>query len=151
VSESAHEAALGQPLREILLLDVSGPPSFCSDKEAAMYGTIAHVRARPGMEARLKEEIRRFEEARTPGAIASYVYRMDADCNDYYIAIIFESKAAYVANAQSAEQNTRYQALLELLISEPAWHDGEIVAVALPQHDGLAFGAAAEAMSSMAS
>ena len=29
-----------------------------------MYGTIAHVRARPGMEARLKEEIRRFEEAR---------------------------------------------------------------------------------------
>jgi hypothetical protein len=109
-----------------------------------MYGTIAHVRARPGMELRLKEEIRRFEEARAPGAVASYVYRMDADSNDYYIAVIFESKAAYVANANSAEQNARYQALLELLISEPAWHDGEIVAVALPQHDGLALGAGQE-------
>jgi heme-degrading monooxygenase HmoA len=124
-----------------MLLDVSGPPPLCIDKEAAMYGTIAHVRARPGMEARLKEEIRRFEEARTPGAIAAYVYRMDVDSNDYYIAVIFESKAAYVANANSAEQNARYQALLELLISEPAWHDGEIVAVALPRHDGLPLGA----------
>jgi len=116
-----------------------------------MYGTIAHVRARPGMEARLKEEIRRFEEARTPGAIASYVYRMDADSNDYYIAIIFESKAAYVINAQSAEQNARYQALLELLLSEPAWHDGEIVAVALPHGNGLPISAVAEMMSSFAS
>jgi hypothetical protein len=116
-----------------------------------MYGTIAHVRARPGMEARLKAEIRRFEEARTPGAIASYVYRMDADSNDYYIAVIFESKESYVANANSQEQNARYQALLELLISEPAWHDGEIVAVALPQHDALALGAASEAMSSLVS
>jgi heme-degrading monooxygenase HmoA len=116
-----------------------------------MYGTIAHVRARPGMEARLKEEIRRFEEARTPGAIASYVYRMDADTNDYYIAVIFESKAAYIANAQSEAQNTRYQALLELLISEPAWHDGEIVAMALPHGAGLPISAVAGMLSSVAS
>jgi len=92
-----------------------------------MYGTIARCRIKPGMEQQLAEQMRMFEAAKVPGAIATYVYRMDADPNDYYLAVVFASKEAYVTNAQSPEQDARYHHLLSLLEREPEWHDGEIV------------------------
>ncbi len=52
---------------------------------------------------------------------------MDTDANDYSIAVVFESREAYLANAESAEQHARYQQWLPLLDGEPEWHDGEIV------------------------
>lgn len=91
-----------------------------------MYGTVAHVRVKPGMERQLEERLVEFEIARVPGAVAVYVYRMDADPNDYYLAVMFAGKKAYLANANSPEQNDRYERLLELLEAEPEWHDGEI-------------------------
>jgi quinol monooxygenase YgiN len=96
-------------------------------KETNMYGTIAHCRVKPGMEQQLAEQMRMFEAAKVPGAIATYIYRMDADPNDCYLAVVFASKEAYWANAQSPEQDARYRQLLSLLESEPEWHDGEIV------------------------
>lgn len=92
-----------------------------------MYGTIAHCRVKPGMEQQLAEQMHTFEAAKVPGAIATYVYRIDADPNDYYLAVVFASKEAYWANAQSPEQDARYHQLLSLLESEPEWHDGEII------------------------
>ena len=93
-----------------------------------MYGTIGRMRAKPGTEGRLQAEMERFEEARVPGALAVYVYRMDADPQEYYLAVIFADRAAYRANAESPEQNARFQALMALMAGEPEWHDGEIVA-----------------------
>jgi hypothetical protein len=52
---------------------------------------------------------------------------MDADANEFYVAVVFSSKEAYVANANSPEQNARFQAMRALLTSDPEWHDGEIV------------------------
>jgi quinol monooxygenase YgiN len=92
-----------------------------------MYGTVAYCRAKPGMEAQLIEQVRVFETAKVPGTVAAYVYRMDADPNDYYIVVVFASKEAYLANAQSPEQDARYRQLVVLLESEPEWHDGEII------------------------
>ncbi len=91
-----------------------------------MYGTVGHYRVKPGMERQLVEQVRVFEAASVPGTVATYVYRMDADPNDYYIAVVFASKEAYWANAQSPEQDARYRQLLPLLEREPKWHDGEI-------------------------
>ena len=48
-----------------------------------MYGTIARMRAKPGTEDRLRAEMERFEEARVPGALGVYIYRMDADPQEY--------------------------------------------------------------------
>jgi quinol monooxygenase YgiN len=93
-----------------------------------MYGTIARMRAKPGTEDRLRAEMDRFEEARVPGSLGVYIYRMDADPQEYYLAVIFADREAYRANAESPEQNTRFQALMELMAGEPEWHDGEIVA-----------------------
>ena len=93
-----------------------------------MYGTIARFTAKPGVEDKLREELRIFEEAHVPGAVSSTIYRMDNEPNVYYVAVVFDSKETYFANANSPEQNTRYMTLIELMQKEPEWHDGEIVA-----------------------
>jgi heme-degrading monooxygenase HmoA len=96
-----------------------------------MYGTVARYRLKPGMEGQLIELAREFEAAQVPGFVASYAYRMDADPNNYYLAVVFESREAYVVNADSPEQDARYRQMLSLLEHAPEWHDGEIV-YALP-------------------
>ena len=98
-----------------------------------MYGTIGHYRVKPGMEEQLRqlleEQGRTFESGQVQGFVATYGYRMDADQNDIYLAVVFASKEAYWANARSPEQDARYRQLLPLLEREPEWHDGEIVYV----------------------
>lgn len=92
-----------------------------------MYGTVARMKAKPGAEAQLGEQMRIFEQAHVDGAVGSYVYQMDSDPNEYYLAVIFTSKEAYVANASAPEQDARYRQLLQFLDGPPEWHDGEIV------------------------
>jgi quinol monooxygenase YgiN len=95
-----------------------------------MYGTIGRLRIKPGMEGQFRQLLEgqapAFESGRVAGFVASYAYRMDADPNDYYLAVVFSSKEAYWANAQSSEQDARYRQWLPLLEGEPQWHDGEI-------------------------
>jgi len=50
---------------------------------------------------------------------------MDADPSVYFEAVIFESKEAYFAVADSPRQPALYQKFLELPEEEPEWHDGE--------------------------
>ncbi|HLY31246.1 MAG TPA: antibiotic biosynthesis monooxygenase family protein [Ktedonobacterales bacterium] len=92
-----------------------------------MYGTVARMRVRPGAHDQLLQQLRDFEAIHVPGFVATYVYQTDADPNDYYMAVLFETKAAYDANAESAEQNARYQQMRALLESDPEWHDGVVV------------------------
>ena len=92
-----------------------------------MYGTVARMRVKPGMEQRLQELTEEYEGLDVDGYVDTIVYRMDADPNEYYMAVIFEDKDSYVANADSPEQDARYREFLELLEGEPEWHDGEIV------------------------
>ena len=96
-----------------------------------MYGTIGRFRIKAGMEAQfrqlIEEQAHAFETGQIPGFVVSYGYRMDADPNDYYLAVVFESRETYWANAQSPEQDARYHQWLPLLEGEPEWHDGEIV------------------------
>ncbi len=94
-----------------------------------MYGTVARMRIKPGMEAKLEEVSRTAEAAQIPGFVATYIYRMDADPNEYYMAVIFTDKAAYRANADSPEQNARFQDMMTMLEREPEWHDGEIMSM----------------------
>jgi quinol monooxygenase YgiN len=91
-----------------------------------MYGTIAKLRIKPGMDAEL-ERLSREEQAEVPGIVFQHVYRMDDDPQELYLVVGFASKAAYRANAESPEQHARYEAYRALLDAEPEWHDGEIV------------------------
>jgi quinol monooxygenase YgiN len=86
------------------------------------------MRLKPGMEDQLMAQLRQYEQLQVPGFVRTYIYRMDADPRDLYMAVIFASKAAYTANAQSLEQDARYRQMLDTLEGPPEWHDGEILA-----------------------
>jgi quinol monooxygenase YgiN len=92
-----------------------------------MYGTVARFQVKPGSEEQLMQQSRNPEYQQIPGWVAQVVYRSDANPNEYYMAVVFESKEAYWANAQSPEQDARYRELRDLMSAEPEWHDGEVV------------------------
>lgn len=91
-----------------------------------MYGTIAKLKAKPGK----REALRSFVyAARPPGFVAVYGYQLDEDPDTFYMAVQFEDKESYFANAHSPEQHASYLELRELLAADPEWHDGEITFV----------------------
>ena len=92
-----------------------------------MYGTVARIRVKPGAEKQLIEMSQNESDLQMPGYVSQYVYRMDVDPNEYYLVVIFESKEAYFANADSPDQDARYREFRALLEQDPEWHDGEIV------------------------
>jgi antibiotic biosynthesis monooxygenase (ABM) superfamily enzyme len=94
-----------------------------------MYGTIARFRVKSGAESQLVQLQHEFEALKVPGYVKSTVYRMDADPGEYYLAVVFDSRESYVANANSPEQDARFRAMLSLMDGEPQWHDGEIIYV----------------------
>ncbi len=91
-----------------------------------MYGTIARMRVRPDADG-LDRVLQRQMQQKIPGHVATYVYRSDSEPNELLLSVLFESRAAYVANAESPEQDARYRELRDLLVADPEWHDGEVV------------------------
>jgi quinol monooxygenase YgiN len=92
-----------------------------------MYGTVARLRVKPDSKAKFLEVGRTQMAANISGHVATYVYQMDSDSNEFYLAVVFTSKEAYLANASSPEQNTRFEELMAVLDGPPEWHDGEVV------------------------
>lgn len=92
-----------------------------------MYGTVARVRVKAGSEAQFAQVTQEIGVGRAPGQVAVYVYQMDRDPRDFMLVALFESKEAYVANAQSPEQHQRFMSLMQVLEAEPEWNDGQVV------------------------
>jgi hypothetical protein len=92
-----------------------------------MYGSIARYRLQPGMAEQLLDFQRKIGEAKLPGLVGGFTYRLDGDPDVYLQAVVFESREAYRALAASPEQDARYRELLAILTDPPEWHDGEVV------------------------
>jgi quinol monooxygenase YgiN len=92
-----------------------------------MYGTIARLRVRQDALEDFLKVAQDIESARIPGQAGILVYQMDKDKREFYMAVAFESREAYFANANSPEQHERFLQLMSVLEAEPEWHDGEIV------------------------
>jgi hypothetical protein len=90
-----------------------------------MYGTIARLRVKAGMEDRLTELAE--GEQFSSDQIAEYVYRSDSEPGIYYLVVAFSSEEAYRRNAERPETHASYQHLLQFLDGEPEWRDGTIV------------------------
>jgi len=96
-----------------------------------MYGTIAIIKPKAGKESEIVKTLETWWEGRRTkvrGAIASTIYRNESNPSELMMAVVFESKESYVANANDPEQDRWYHELLELLDGEPRWIDGEILA-----------------------
>lgn len=52
---------------------------------------------------------------------------MDANTNEYYLAVAFASKELYFANAENPDVLAIDREMFALLEDEPEWHDGEVV------------------------
>lgn len=63
---------------------------------------------------------------RGKGWISTTFYRTDEDPNVFWMAVVFESRDAYRANAESPGQDARYVRLRSCLEEDPEWHDGGI-------------------------
>ena len=81
----------------------------------------------PVWKSRSKSEVKRQTETPLPGLVATYVYQMDRDPREFFLVVMFESKEAYVANAQDPRQHEDYLRLMTFLAAEPEWNDGEII------------------------
>jgi len=92
-----------------------------------VYGTVARMTVKPGLEQALDEQLKSFETVDVPGFIRTTIYRLDSGSNEYVMAVVFDSKESYVANAESPEQNARYEEMRALLETAPEWSDGEII------------------------
>jgi quinol monooxygenase YgiN len=92
-----------------------------------MYGTVARLRLKAGAAEKMAALSKEYDQVTVPGVVATYVYQADSDPQEMYLVAVFESKDAYLANANSPDQHARYLKMRELLESDPEWHDGTVV------------------------
>jgi hypothetical protein len=92
-----------------------------------MYGTVAFLRFKPGLDRRVRDVFSDLQAENIPGLVFEQVHRTDANARAYVMVVGFASRDAHHANAASPEQHARYLAFRELLAADPEWHDGEIV------------------------
>jgi quinol monooxygenase YgiN len=94
-----------------------------------MYGTVAYLKVKPGKEDELIGLSKEFQPQLKPvGFISQTLYRLDDQPGMYIMAVVFKDKESYVANANSPEQNARYEKFRALLDADPRWADGEVIA-----------------------
>ena len=91
-----------------------------------MYGTIARLRAKPGNADKVINFMK-SEVGHPVGYIGRVVYQLDNDPDEIWVAGWFESKNAYFTHSDKPETHQIYLRLLDLLVTEPEWHDGELV------------------------
>lgn len=93
-----------------------------------MYGTIARMKVKSGKMDELKQQMADFDTNRQPkGYLGEIIYQMDSNPNEIMLAVFFDSKESYHANANSPEQDKEYRKMRDLLDADPEWHDGEVI------------------------
>jgi hypothetical protein len=95
-----------------------------------MYGSVFKMRALPGKEQELLqtgEQWQREYGSSTPGYVGEYVYQLDSDPRAFVVAVLFESREAYLKNADNPRQGAFYQRMRALLEADPEWNDGQVV------------------------
>jgi quinol monooxygenase YgiN len=95
-----------------------------------MFGTIALMKPKAGTEAQLDALFNQWWDERRPkikGAVSSTVYRNVSNPAEIMLAVVFDSKENYEANANDPEQGEWYQKLVALLEGEPRWIDGDVL------------------------
>ena len=86
-----------------------------------MYGTIFSLDVKEGCEQDLIDSFNEVQN--TPVAVAFFLMKPD-DGSDLIGVAVFESKEAYISNADRPEQHENFSNMMEYLNSEPSWTDG---------------------------
>jgi quinol monooxygenase YgiN len=98
-----------------------------------MYGTVARMKVKAGkMDEMMKTTADQVNARRPKGYLGEIIYKLDSNPNEVMMAVFFDSKENYVANANDPEMNKQYEQYRALLEADPEWHDGEVI-----HHTGL--------------
>ena len=93
-----------------------------------MYGTVARMKVKAGKLEELKQFSSNFDANRRPkGYLGEIIYQMDSNPNEVILAVFFDSKENYHANANDPEQDKEYRKMRDLLDADPEWNDGEVI------------------------
>ena len=123
-----------------------------------VYGTVVKMKLSPEGVKNMRdyyaeiypEEDREGDRRLPEGAICAIDFQLDDEPDTFIHIAIFESREAYWANAESPEQNERFEKAMAMLqpVGEPEWHDGAVMNVVRAQgadlNERLAQGNAAE-------
>ena len=99
-----------------------------------MFGTIARTRLKEGVTVDQLKELFAGVEGRPAGSVSLLVFQSANDPRDIWIASAFESRDAYFKNADSPEQNARFERMRALLEGQPEWHDGDVLVAVSEGH-----------------
>jgi quinol monooxygenase YgiN len=92
-----------------------------------MFGTVSRSRLKEGVTVDQLKELFAGEDGRPAGSVSLLVFQSSSDPRELWIASAFESREAYTKNADSPEQNARFERMRELMEGAPDWHDGEVI------------------------
>lgn len=95
-----------------------------------MFGTIASMRAKPGMEERLLgalEEWGRDRGSCIAGPVRVYIARSENDPTLLLNIAMFDTREHYEANARDPKQDRWYQRMLAFCSEPPDWHDHTVL------------------------
>ena len=83
-----------------------------------MYGTIFNLEVKEGCEQELIASLDKLENP--PGGVAFFLMKPDKIRSDLVGVAVFESREAYVKNANRPEQHENFTNMMQYLVSEPA-------------------------------
>jgi len=93
-----------------------------------MYGSIARTRIKAGRREEYLEWARSsMSTDKPPSAAALVLVKSDADPDELWTAVVFESKEAYQTNSESPRMQERYAQMSEFFDGPQEWHDGEVM------------------------
>lgn len=94
-----------------------------------VFGTVAHVRVKPGMEQEFQAIGEQWvrERGEPSGQIAEYVFKLEKGSNEYILIGIFPDREEYFKNAEDPETDRWYRRMREVLAADPEWNDGEVI------------------------
>jgi antibiotic biosynthesis monooxygenase (ABM) superfamily enzyme len=78
-------------------------------RRMTMYGTVARLKLQSGKEEEFIAQNAVYKDLNIPGFIATAVYRADAGDGEYWMAVVFDSKESYRANAEDPAQDQRFR------------------------------------------
>ena len=94
-----------------------------------MFGSVVRFRLRDGVSdeevAALAEQM---ESDRPETGVALTVLRERDNPSHIWVVGAFESEEAYRRNAETPEQNERFERVQALIDGPPEWHDGDVLA-----------------------
>lgn len=91
-----------------------------------MFGSVFRMQAKPGKKAELLSTMMGEDDHDPKGMRAAYMY--DTGGDEIWGVAVFEDEKSYRANAESPEQDKQYRQFRELLVADPEWHDGTVIA-----------------------